>query len=324
VKLASPWLLVALLPALAVAHELRPAYLGVTETGAGEYHVLWKTPRLGDLQLALEPDFGDDTTRSAVTRTTPPGASVEEWTLHAPDLAGRTVTIRGLEATMTDALVRIDRLDGSSCTLRLRPAEPSAVIPARPGRLGVAAAYGRLGVEHILTGFDHLLFVLALILIARGGWRVVRTATAFTVSHGLTLTAATLGYVHVPPAPVEATIALSIVFVARELYVQVQGRPSLTARAPWLVALSFGLLHGLGFAGALSEAGLPASHVPLALLFFSVGVEVGHVLFIAAVLALLASGRRLRVAPPRWARLAPACAIGAVASFWLFQRLSTF
>jgi hypothetical protein len=163
-----------------------------------------------------------------------------------------------------------------------------------------------------------------LLLITRGGWKLVKTVTAFTLSHSITLTAATLGWVHIPQPPVEAMIALSIVFVAAEIVHQREGRLGLTARAPWVVAFAFGLMHGLGFASGLSEAGLPQGHLPAALLFFSVGVEIGHFLFIGAVLSLLELVRRLRVPLPRWTELVPPYAIGSIAMFWVIQRISTF
>jgi hydrogenase/urease accessory protein HupE len=188
-----------------------------------------------------------------------------------------------------------------------------------------------LGVEHILSGVDHLLFVLALILITRGGWTLVKTVTAFTVSHSITLSLASLGYVHVPQRPVEAAIALSIVFVAAEILRERQGHVGIAARAPWIVALIFGLMHGLGFAGGLSEAGLPDGHIPTALLFFSIGVETGHFLFIGVVLSLIALGQRAasRLTPLGHRQLAaiqllPPYAIGSVAMFWVIQRLAAF
>ena len=181
-----------------------------------------------------------------------------------------------------------------------------------------------LGVEHILTGIDHLLFVLALIIITCGGWKLVKTVTAFTISHSITLTAATLGFVHVPQRPVEAVIALSIVFVAAEILHGRQGREGITVRAPWVVALTFGLLHGLGFAGGLSAAGLPQGHVPLALLFFSLGVETGHLLFVSAVLAMMVLARRMNLPTPQWAQRVPPYAIGSVAVFWVIQRVMAF
>jgi len=166
--------------------------------------------------------------------------------------------------------------------------------------------------------------VLGLVLLTRGMWPLVRTVTAFTVAHSITLALATLGYVHVPPAPVEALIALSIVFVAVEVVHLHRGREGLTARKPWLIAFAFGLLHGLGFAGALSEVGLPPGHIPTALLFFNLGVEIGQLVFIAAVLGLAALIRRIPVAQPRWVKLTAPYAVGSIAMFWVFERVSAF
>ena len=188
----------------------------------------------------------------------------------------------------------------------------------------MARTYTVLGIEHILTGIDHLLFVLALLILTRGGWKLVKTVTAFTVSHSLTLTAATLGWVHVPPPPVEATIALSIVFVAAEILRVRAGEQTVTARMPWLVAFVFGLMHGLGFAGGLSEAGLPGTHIPVALLFFSIGVEAGHFLFIGVVLGVFSLVRRGPIAIPKWAELLPTYAIGGIAAFWFIERTLSF
>lgn len=318
------------------AHEVRPAYLELRQTGAETYDVFWKVPGQGDdLRLGIYVELPAD-----VTRVTPPRAAMtnnaftERWSVRRPGgLAGATIHIAGLKATMTDVLVRLERLDGSAQVTRLTPAAPSFMVEAAPSGLEVARTFTVLGIEHILAGVDHLLFVLALLILTRGGWRLVKTVTAFTVSHSLTLTAATLGWVHVPTPPVEAVIALSIVFVAAEIVRQQRGGEGITARAPWVVAFSFGLMHGLGFAGGLSEAGLPAGHIPSALLFFSLGVETGHFLFIAAVLALIAAGRwlagRFRVSAlrPRLStglRLLPPYAIGSIAMFWVIQRLGTF
>ena len=309
----------------AFAHELRPAYLQLHEEKPGEFSVFWKTPMLGDARLALEPEFsGDAKAITPITTRSPLGASIQQWTLRASNLRGQTLHILGLESTMTDTLVQMEFADGTEWTKLLTPQQPAAVIPRTSSRMETADAYMKLGVLHILTGVDHLLFILALIIITNGGWKLVKTVTAFTVSHSITLTAATLGYVHVPQRPVEAVIALSIVFVACEIVHRRQGRSGLTEQWPWIIALTFGLLHGLGFAGALSDVGLPAGHIPLALLFFSCGVETGQFLFIAAVLTLVAVARWIRVPFPRWAELVPPYAIGTVAMFWVIQRISTF
>jgi hydrogenase/urease accessory protein HupE len=228
--------------------------------------------------------------------------------------------------------VRIERLSGESSTTRLTPASPSFEVPAAQGWQQVAAAYLWLGVEHILFGVDHLIFVLALILLVKGWKRVLLTVTAFTVAHSITLGAATLGYLNVPGPPVEAAIALSIVLVAVEIVNVSRGHESLAARVPWLIAFAFGLLHGLGFAGALSEVGLPGHAIPVALLFFNIGVEIGQLLFVAAVMVLFAILRPLWLGVVRadagWAQTMPQVAaaycIGAIASFWLIERVYGF
>jgi len=328
VKLA--WLLALLLAVFApraMAHEVRPAYLELHQTSADMYEALWKVPGLGDdKRLGLYVDLPDACTTIGEPRgSMVQGSYVERWSVTCTGgLPGSTVRIAGLSGTMTDVLVRVERLDGSTQIARLTPSDTSFVVDAAPRALDVARTYARMGVEHILTGIDHLLFVLALILIARGGWKLVKTVTAFTVSHSLTLTAATLGFVHVPQRPVEAVIALSIVFVAAEIVHVHRGADSITARAPWLVAFTFGLMHGLGFAGGLSAAGLPTAHIPTALLFFSVGVETGHFLFVGAVLSVMALVRRVPIRAPAWSELVPAYAIGALAMFWVIQRTASF
>jgi len=310
----------------AFAHEVRPAYLELRETAPGEFNVLWKTPMLGDARLSLAPKFSPDVDLLGpiVSRRSQDAAAIQTWRIRTPQLRGSMLAIAGLEHTMTDALVQIEFLDGSKWTQRLMARNPSATIPLRPAPWSIAGTYLVLGVEHILLGFDHLLFILALIIITGAGWKLIKTVTAFTVAHSLTLSAAALGFVHVPTKPVEAIIALSIVFVASEIIADRRGRPGLTARAPWIVAFAFGLLHGLGFAGALSEVGLPDGQIPLALFFFSVGVEIGHFLFVGCVLILIAGITPWRRRMPQWLRLVPVYGIGSVAMFWLIERVSTF
>ena len=322
-------LLLALLwlfAAPAQAHEVRPAYLELHEDRAGEFAVLWKTPMRGDLRLSISPVFSGQTQMlTPITTRQAGGAAVQRWRIEALEpLRGRMLRIDGLEATMTDALVRAEFADGTSWTRRFTPQQPAALIPERPSAWSVAVEYSKLGVEHILLGIDHLLFVLALLLITRGTWRLVKTITAFTLAHSVTLALAALGFVHVPSAPVEAVIALSIVFVAAEALRAKQGRPGLAARIPWLVAFRFGLLHGFGFAGALAEIGLPQQHIPLALLFFNIGVEIGQLLFVAAVLSLAVAIRRMPLRVPDGADRVLPYAIGSVAMFWVFQRVAAF
>jgi len=320
-------LFLLLFSSAAIAHEVRPAYLELRQTGLETYDVFWKVPGRGeDLRLGLYVELPGTCTNV----TQPRGSMInnafsERWTVKcAGGLIGGTIHIAGLNATTTDVLVRLERFDGTTQVSRITPSAPSLVVNAAAGVLEVARTYIALGVEHILTGIDHLLFVLALLIITRGGWKLVKTVSAFTFSHSITLSAATLGFVHVPQRPVEAAIALSIVFVAVEIVRMHRGLETITARAPWLVALTFGLMHGLGFAGGLSEAGLPQGHIPTALLFFSVGVESGHFLFIGAVLLSLGLVRRIHISFPRWTELVPPYAIGSVAMFWFIQRTLSF
>jgi hydrogenase/urease accessory protein HupE len=326
-RAAFPLVLLATLAPGVYAHEVRPAYLELRQTGPETYDALWKVPGRGeDLRLGLDLELP-----AGCTNVTKPRAAMlnnaftERRTVKCGGgLTGGTIHVGGLSATTTDVLVRVERLDGTSQVTRLTPSDPSVLVEAAPSALEIARTYTVLGVEHILTGIDHLLFVLALLIITRGGWRMVKTVTAFTVSHSITLSAATLGFVHVPQRPVEAVIALSIVFVAAEIVRMRRGIAGITASAPWIVALTFGLMHGLGFAGGLSEAGLPAGHIPTALLFFSLGVESGHFLFVAVVLSLTALVRRIRIPFPRWVELVPAYAIGSVAMCWFIQRIVSF
>jgi len=341
------------------AHEVRPAYLELTERAAGKFDVLWKVPAMGGTPLAGEeiphepmviapaapnapktmPCGCPVPTAAQLSRGVTPihpslptdavivapprverifGAEIKRWTIQVPrGLDGWEVAVHGLQATMVDVLVRVAFADGHVVSRVLRPDAPSFVFEKETAG-PAAGGYFRLGVEHILFGIDHLLFVLALVLIVRGVGLLVKTITAFTVAHSITLGLATLGYVHVPSAPVEAMIALSIVFVAAEILRSRRGGHGLTERAPWLVAGTFGLLHGFGFAGALSQVGLPAHDIPLALLFFNVGVEVGQLAFVAGALGVIAMLRRIRL--PDWAPILPPYAIGSVAMFWVIQR----
>ena len=262
---ASPWLL-RTLAALAVlffsasvfADAIRPAYLELREEKPGEFSVLWKIPMLGTARLPVEPEFsGDSKAVTPVTTRTPPGAAIAQWTLRAPTLRGQTLRIRGLEGSMTDVLVRIEFADGTKWVQRLTGDQASATIPMRQSGWSVAGVYLKLGIDHILFGADHVLFVLGLLLIVKRRWMLLKTITAFTVAHSITLGVATLGYAIVPEVPLNAAIALSILFLGPEIIRSWRGQTSFTIRHPWVVAFAFGLLHGFGFASALTSAGLP-------------------------------------------------------------------
>lgn len=327
------WLLLTIVAGQAQAHDLRPAYLAVTESAPDTYSVLWKAPAMGGLRLAVYPRLPQSAAETPHESVFVNDAYVERWTVHSPaGFAGQTIAIDGLSASRTDVLIRIERLNGETSTARLTPADPSFKVPAAAGPGQVAATYLWLGMEHILLGVDHLLFALAMIMLVRGWKRLGITVTAFTLAHSITLGAATLGFVNVPGPPVEAAIALSIALVAAEIVNSATGQQSLTARLPWLIAFAFGLLHGLGFAGALSEVGLPGHAIPVALLFFNVGVELGQLLFIAVVMVSFMFLRRVLRAFVRsemtlsygLLRLGGAYCIGGVASFWLIERVSGF
>src|SRR3979411_1405182 len=329
-------MLLALLVQPAVSDEIRPGYLEMRQTSPVTYNLLFKIPARGeDLRLAIYVKLPEGTQDVGLPRASfSDGAYVERRSIRRDGgLAGQAVSIVGLSATSTDVLVRIESLEGAIQTERLSPTKTSFVIQAVPGSGEVAATYLRLGVEHILFGFDHLLFVLALVIRVRGWGRVAITVTAFTIAHSITLAAATLGFVKVPGPLIEAAIALSIMLVAVEILNARHGKPSLTARLPWLVAFSFGLLHGFGFAGALAEVGLPQHAIPVALLFFNLGVEVGQLAFVASVLqvgGLFRTALALRLKPALIQRavnrldVIAAYAIGTVAAFWLIERTSAF
>lgn len=315
-------LAIAALGVPAAAHEVRPAYLAFDEVAPDEFNVLFKTPMKGDMRLGLSVAFSGqvEALTPMVSRATG-DAMVQTWRLRAIEpLAGQSVLIDGLQTTMTDALLRVGFADGSTFVERLTPGSPQATIPAGQSSLDVAVTYLVQGIEHILFGFDHLLFVAALLLIIRDWLVLIKTITAFTIAHSITLTLATFGLVTLPSGPVEALIALSILLVAAEAVRMRQGKTSLAINWPWVVAFAFGLLHGFGFAGALQELGLPQGDIPLALFSFNVGVEAGQLIFVAAILIVVAGIRRI-VAIPKEALVAPAYAIGIIAAFWVIERV---
>lgn len=309
-----------------MAHELRPAYLDMRETATNEFAVLWKVPALDDLRLGLYVRLPDVCkAKTETVRTIQDGAYFERWSVACPNgLKGQEIVIDGLRSTVTDALARIEYRDGTKQIARLTPEKLTLLVASGQSWLEVAKAYFLLGVDHILTGFDHLLFVLALILLIHDRWMLVKTVTAFTIAHSITLAGATLGYISLPQKPVEATIALSIAFVASELVKVRSGERRLSENYPWIVAFVFGLLHGFGFAGALKEAGLPQTDISLALLTFNLGVEAGQLMFIAAALVVFRAAGMLLTVPIAPARIAAAYLIGTTSMVWLVARFSSF
>ncbi|MCP3955785.1 MAG: HupE/UreJ family protein [Desulfobacterales bacterium] len=310
-----------------LAHELQPGSLEIRQLTVDRYQLIWRAPiyynkpHPAKLQLpASWQIIGKPSLRQLSDST------LNRSLFEAPDgdIDGATIRFAGLEQTITDVFVRISWLNGVETTAIARPSQPWFIIEGHRSSWQVAGDYTLLGVDHILSGYDHLVFVLALILIITGWRRLLLTVTSFTLAHSITLAAATLGLLWLPGPPIEATIALSILFLASELVKLERGHSSLTVRYPWLVAFVFGLLHGLGFAGALAEVGLPSHEIPLALLMFNVGVELGQLLFIAVILLLIAGLHRIHKSWPAWIRQVPAYGIGGLATFWVIERVSGF
>lgn len=322
------WLLLLMLLSMmsvATAHEIRPAYLEIAENAQHRFDVLWKQPSNGEVAVRLKPQVSNGLLNAKPSEETIANSFViRRWhdlPVTRDSFDGQTLTITGLEYTITDALVNISFANGQQIQEILKPENPSTVIHLRgTGKLPVWA-YLRLGVEHILTGFDHLSFVLGLLLLVGINSRLVKTITAFTVAHSITLAAAALDWVHVSPLIIEALVALSIVFVAVELMRFYRGEHGLTSRYPWLISFTFGLLHGFAFAGSLAEIGLPPRNIPWALLLFNLGVELGQLLFVGVVLALMWSLARSLRHLPSWSRYLAPYAIGSAASFWMIQRV---
>ena len=309
-----------------LAHEIRPAALQISESTPGTYEAVWKQPAVGDMAIRLAPHLSSGSLdKEPTTQSLEPGKIIKRWSVKGgASLDQQTLTVEGLPESVTDVLVSVTSPSGKTITAVLRPSAPSMVL-GLSGPKGLSTpAYLRLGFEHILTGFDHLLFVLGLLLLVGTNWKIVKTVSAFTVAHSITLALAALGLVQVPSALIEALIALSIVFVAYELIPRRDGTSTLTRQKPWLVAFVFGLFHGLAFAGTLSSVGLPAGGTVPALLLFNVGVEIGQLAFIAVAIGVIVGLRRVsRHLPASYGAVstyAPAYVIGGLASFWLIER----
>lgn len=302
------------------AHEMNTAYLELREE-AERCDVLLRIPEFGSPINVTFPN-GAEVLTEPMARTID-GASFETWSVQLPaGLAGKQIGVSGL--AMSDLLIRVRLVDGVEQTLRVPQGGSSFMVEESASQLKAVGTYFVLGMEHILGGIDHLLFVLVLLILVKSWKKLIGTITTFTVAHSITLALATLGFVHIPGPPVEAIIALSIVFVAVEIIHGKQGSPGLTERAPSVVTLTFGLLHGLGFAGALSEVGLPQNAIPAALLFFNVGIEAGQLLFVAVALSMIGFFRRAKIPMPEWTQLIPPYVIGSLAMFWVMERVAGF
>jgi hypothetical protein len=315
--------LLALAPG-AWAHETRPAYLELKETAPGQYDVLWRTPVLSGMRLPVAlklPEGVRNLEEPVVQELT--DSLLERRSIDAgpAGLAGKRIEFPGLQLTITDVLVRVERRDGTTSTQLIRPPRPWFELAAPRGALATAGVFLAQGIEHILLGVDHLLFVLGLLAIVRTTWMLVKTITAFTVAHSITLAIATFGVAGVPAAPLNAAIALSILFLGPEIVRAWRGQTSFTIRHPWVVAFAFGLLHGFGFASGLTALGLPRAEIPLALLAFNVGVELGQLAFVALILLLVRAFKVLQMHWPRAVRLLPAYVVGSLGAFWTIQRV---
>ncbi len=307
------------------SHEIRPAYLQIIQTSETTYEVFWKVPSRGDAVPKIYPVFPPFFSVEELKNPNQlPGFVIYSYKISSNEnLQGKVLTIKGLNKTLIDVLVNIEYLDGQKATFMLQPDKYARVIPGKTSTLDVIKTYTKLGIEHILLGIDHLLFVLALIIITVGKWKIIKTITAFTLAHSITLSLAVLGYVNFPTAPVEAVIALSIVFLAIEIIKIINGKQTLTSKKPWLVAFTFGLLHGFGFAGALANIGLPNQDIPFALAFFNVGVEIGQIAFVLVMLLVIRI-LSLKKGWPVLIKKIPAYVIGSLATFWMIERIVAF
>ena len=315
----------SVLPPVA-AHELQPGFLELKEVEPGRYDVLWKLPSLGssDVRMPIAPVFPERCRQLGEPRTDRAGTA---WVFAARlecknGLAGQSIAVEGLEAFTTDVLVRVQHADGAVETHVLKPVQPSVELRGAGERQRGVGVYLYLGIEHILLGIDHLLFVLGLLLIVRDRWMLLKTVTAFTVAHSITLAVATFGIATVPPAPLNAAIALSILFLGPEIVRSWRGQTSVTIRHPWVVAFAFGLLHGFGFASGLVQLGLPKDEIPLALLLFNVGVEIGQLAFVLLVLLLERAFRQLQIHWPKLVERLPGYLVGTLGAFWTIQRVA--
>ncbi len=316
----------AIMPRIVAAHPLAPVLLELEEH-PGQFEVRWKTPLLGPRGVTRRPVLPTTCVRTSEPKVHDDGAiAIVRWTVDCgkKGLIGQTIAVEGLAETRTDAVIRITLADGRVVRHVLRAGAPSFLVPARSSAGDVIASYVAIGVRHILSGPDHLLFVFGLLLLVVGPRPLIGTITGFTVGHCVTLSLAALGVVHVPTRAIEVLIAFSVFTLAIELSRGPTARPTIMRRFPWAMAFVFGLLHGLGFAGALAEVGLPPGEVPLALFSFNLGIEIGQLVFVFAVLLSIRGLRLVWSRLPVWKERIPVYAMGCLSAFWCVQRVSEF
>jgi hypothetical protein len=315
-------LALVLLARVTYAHELRPGFLELRETGPETYSLLWKRPSGGEVEIFIAPTLPPSCRLTAAgQQQLTPGALVVRGTMRCEGgLAGKTLAIDGLASTVTDVIVRVHHADGRLESHLLKPMNPSVTLGADTSTWQRSRTYLRLGVEHILLGVDHLLFVLGLLLIVGDRRMLLKTVTSFTLAHSITLAIATLGYASAPLPPLNASIALSILFLGPEIVRRWRGGTSFTIRHPWVVAFAFGLLHGFGFASGLTTMGMAPVEIPMALLMFNVGVEIGQICFVGLFLALEHAFRVLEIRWPRVVEALPGYAVGSLGAYWTLQR----
>lgn len=309
----------------ASAHEIRPAYLQIDEMTANRYKVVWRTPMLSGMRLPIALRFAESmrsVTEPAQRELPDSLAETRVIETDGGGLAGKRVEFVGLQATITDVLVRVHLLDGTVETTMIHPSQPWIDFAATRSPLAAAKVYFVSGFQHILLGIDHLLFVFGLLFIVRSRWMLVKTITAFTVAHSSTLAVATLGKVEIPALPLNAIIALSIMFLGPEIVRVWRGQTSFTIRHPWIVSFAFGLLHGFGFASGLTALGLPQGDIPFALLMFNLGVEAGQLAFVGLILLLIAALKSIEIRLPRGLELMPAYAVGILGAYWTTDRIA--
>jgi len=310
-----------------MADEIKLSYLEIKESKPNHYSLLLKLPAKDGQKLPIDMLIPKECALTLPkTSHLVNNAYLESWQIKCNEgLVDKTLLLKGLKSTGTEALLRVELLSGNSHSILLGPARSSYHIPKDESSWQIVQTYTWLGITHILLGFDHLLFVFALLLLVKNMRRLLWTLTAFTLAHSLTMAISTLDIVHIPQAPVEAVIALSILFLAMEIIHEKQGKAGLTSIYPWLIAFIFGLLHGFGFAGALAEIGLPQQAVTLALIFFNIGVELGQIMFVATVVLIVVILQRLTY-PALLDKLQTSVVymIGGVSSFWLIERTLSF